>query len=59
MKVRDRLYRNLLGKKACLFENRSREELARFGELHTPGVSDLFVAKLRSLNVSAEAAVDE
>ncbi|MCP5345767.1 MAG: ABC transporter ATP-binding protein [Gammaproteobacteria bacterium] len=48
MKLQPIHTRNLLGKKACLFENRPRSELARFGELHTPGVSDLFVAKLRS-----------
>ncbi len=59
MRLRPIYTRNLLGKKACLFENCTRQELARFGELHTPGVSDLFVAKLRSLNVPAEAAVDE
>lgn len=40
--------RSLLGKKACLFENRTREELRQFGDLHTPGVSDLFVAKMKS-----------
>ncbi|MEZ5491590.1 MAG: ABC transporter ATP-binding protein [Gammaproteobacteria bacterium] len=51
--------RNLLGKKACLFENCSREQLSRFGELHTPGVSDLFVAKLRSTKLQGGVSANE
>lgn len=51
--------RDMLGLKSCVFENRNREELARFGELHTPGVSDLFVAKMKSQGRSEGAATDE
>jgi ABC-2 type transport system ATP-binding protein len=35
-----------LGKTVLYFEQPSSEALARFGEVHTPSVSDLFVAKL-------------
>jgi hypothetical protein len=30
-----------------LFENPDRERLQAFGELHTPSVADLFVAKVK------------
>ena len=51
--------RDMLGLKACIFENRSRDELSRFGELHTPGVSDLFVAKMKAQMAGEGAATDE
>jgi ABC-2 type transport system ATP-binding protein len=38
--------RRTLGKTVLYFERPDSGELARFGELHTPSVSDLFVAKL-------------
>jgi ABC-2 type transport system ATP-binding protein len=38
--------RQILGKTELYFENADREKLATFGELHTPSVADLFVAKL-------------
>jgi ABC-2 type transport system ATP-binding protein len=38
--------RRTLGKTILYFEQPGSEALARFGELHTPSVSDLFVAKL-------------
>ncbi len=38
--------RHILGKVVLYFENADREKLAPFGELHTPSVADLFVAKL-------------
>jgi ABC-2 type transport system ATP-binding protein len=38
--------RHILGKSELYFENADREKLAAFGELHTPSVADLFVAKL-------------
>jgi ABC-2 type transport system ATP-binding protein len=38
--------RNILGGKAFIFEGMSRGELAGLGELRTPSVSDLFVAKV-------------
>jgi ABC-2 type transport system ATP-binding protein len=38
--------RRMLGKVVLYFENSDRDKLAGFGEIHTPSVSDLFVAKL-------------
>jgi ABC-2 type transport system ATP-binding protein len=38
--------RHILGKSVLYFENSDPAKLAAFGELHTPSVSDLFVAKL-------------
>src|SRR6202789_1938544 len=38
--------RRLLGKVVLYYENPDRARLAGFGEIHTPSVSDLFVAKL-------------
>jgi ABC-2 type transport system ATP-binding protein len=39
--------REVFGKKLFLFEGASREELAKLGELHTPSVADIFVAKVK------------
>lgn len=39
--------RNLLGKKSYTFESISRAELEGIGEVHSPSVADLFVAKMR------------
>jgi ABC-2 type transport system ATP-binding protein len=38
--------RHILGKSVLYFENADSDRLAAFGALHTPSVSDLFVAKL-------------
>jgi ABC-2 type transport system ATP-binding protein len=38
--------RQMLGKTELYYENGDRDKLAAFGELHTPSVADLFVAKL-------------
>jgi ABC-2 type transport system ATP-binding protein len=38
--------RYILGKTVLYFEDRERTQLADFGELHTPSIADLFVAKL-------------
>jgi ABC-2 type transport system ATP-binding protein len=38
--------RRILGKTVLYYENSDRAKLAAFGEMHTPSVSDLFVAKL-------------
>jgi ABC-2 type transport system ATP-binding protein len=38
--------RHILGKVVLYFENVDANQLAPFGELHTPSVADLFVAKL-------------
>ena len=39
--------RELLGKKSYTYESVPRSELKALGELHTPSVSDLFVAKMK------------
>jgi ABC-2 type transport system ATP-binding protein len=39
--------REIFGKKLFLFEGASREELSRLGEIHTPSVADIFVAKVK------------
>lgn len=39
--------RELLGKKSYTFESVTKEQLKDLGELHTPSVADLFVAKLK------------
>lgn len=39
--------REIFGKKLFLFEGIERGKLQRLGELHTPSVADLFVAKLK------------
>jgi len=41
--------RKLLGKKSYIFESVPREQLKTLGELHTPSVADLFVAKLKEI----------
>ena len=38
--------RSLLGKRIFYFENPDFDKLASLGEVHTPSISDLFVAKL-------------
>ncbi len=38
--------RRMLGKTVLYFEQPNLEKLAAFGELHTPSIADLFVAKL-------------
>ncbi len=39
--------RDVFGKTVMTFENVARETLQEFGELHTPSVADLFVAKVK------------
>jgi ABC-2 type transport system ATP-binding protein len=39
--------REMFGKKIYLFEGVARDELSKLGELHTPSVADIFVAKVR------------
>jgi ABC-2 type transport system ATP-binding protein len=39
--------REIFGRQTMLFENRPRAQLAEFGELRTPAISDLFVAKMQ------------
>jgi ABC-2 type transport system ATP-binding protein len=39
--------REIFGKKLFLFEGVAREKLAALGEIHTPSVADIFVAKVR------------
>jgi ABC-2 type transport system ATP-binding protein len=38
--------RHTLGKTFCYYEDVPREQLSALGELHTPSIADLFVAKL-------------
>lgn len=40
--------RQVFGKTLFLYEGREREQLAQLGEIHTPSVSDIFVAKMSS-----------
>jgi ABC-2 type transport system ATP-binding protein len=39
--------REVFGKKLFLFEGVARERLAELGEIHTPSVADIFVAKVK------------
>lgn len=39
--------REIMGKRVCIFDGYPRDQLAHLGELHTPGVSDLFVATMK------------
>jgi len=39
--------REIFGRTAMLFEGQSREELGKLGELRTPSIADLFVAKMQ------------
>jgi ABC-2 type transport system ATP-binding protein len=39
--------RDIFGKTVMLFEKPDRERLQTLGELHTPSVADLFVAKVK------------
>ncbi len=39
--------RDLFGKKVMTFEKVERDKLAGFGEMHTPSIADLFVAKIK------------
>ena len=44
---RDALMREVFGRVAMFFEGRSAAELGAFGELRTPTIADLFVAKMQ------------
>jgi ABC-2 type transport system ATP-binding protein len=48
--------REVFGRAVMLFENRTAETLAGLGEVRTPGIGDLFVAKL---SISAGPPVSE
>jgi ABC-2 type transport system ATP-binding protein len=41
--------RDVFGKKIMLFEKPDRARLEALGELHTPSVADLFVAKVKGV----------
>lgn len=41
--------RGVFGKKLFLFEGVSRSDLEPYGEIHTPGISDIFVAKMEAV----------
>ncbi len=38
--------RSIMGGKAMIFEDKDREALSQLGQLHTPSVADLFIAKM-------------
>lgn len=44
--------RSVFGKTLFLFEGANRSELEPLGEIHTPGISDIFVAKMGGANHS-------
>ena len=39
--------REVFGKKVFLFQGVAKEQLANIGEIHTPSVADIFVAKVK------------
>ncbi|HSC47861.1 MAG TPA: ABC transporter ATP-binding protein [Gammaproteobacteria bacterium] len=39
--------RDIFGKKLFLYEGIAKEELAKLGEIHTPSIADIFVAKMK------------
>lgn len=41
--------RGVFGKKLFLFEGVGRADLEPYGEIHTPGISDIFVAKMEAV----------
>ena len=43
--------RDVFGKKVLTFEGTSREQLTGLGELRTPDIADLFVAKVKGVTV--------
>ena len=45
--------RRVFGKNLFLFEGKDRDQLSQFGELHTPSVSDIFVAKMSAAEALA------
>jgi len=47
--------RELFGKHIFLYDSVDREQLAALGELHTPNVADLFVAKMKGTTSSSTA----
>lgn len=49
--------RQMLGRSLLLFDNVDRKQLAAFGEVHTPGIADLFVA-LMSNPAAAQSLQD-
>jgi ABC-2 type transport system ATP-binding protein len=51
--------REVLGKKSFIFEGCDRQQLEALGELHTPSISDLFVAKMKQNGQATEAVNHE
>jgi ABC-2 type transport system ATP-binding protein len=43
--------RDVFGKKVMMFEGADKEQLAAFGEVHSPSVVDLFIAKVKGAAV--------
>jgi len=49
--------RQVFGRSVFLFENADRAQLATLGEIHTPSIADLFVAKLSGTGAAEKAKV--
>jgi ABC-2 type transport system ATP-binding protein len=49
--------RQMFGRGVFLYEGVDREQLAKLGEIHTPSIADLFVAKLSGNGISAQSQV--
>jgi ABC-2 type transport system ATP-binding protein len=49
--------REVFGRTAMLFEGRAADELAKLGEIRTPSIADLFVAKMQPVGVAAAPGV--
>jgi ABC-2 type transport system ATP-binding protein len=49
--------REVFGRTAMLFEGRAADELAKLGEIRTPSIADLFVAKMQPIGVAAAPGV--
>jgi ABC-2 type transport system ATP-binding protein len=49
--------RQVFGRGVFLFENADRAALAALGEIHTPSIADLFVAKLSGQGASETTKV--
>lgn len=47
MALKPIMEREVFGRKVYLFESKTREQLEPLGELHSPSVADLFVAKMK------------
>ena len=49
--------RQVLGRSILLYDGADRQKLTEFGEVHTPGIADLFVAVIGSQNKIPQAVI--